>query len=140
MENQQFWYFSKGKLVYTKNPLHQKTHRVFFSSRMLVFRAPTAKIRIIDYSKKRKYLKTRKNCFYRSLRKVESFPFFLQFSTYFTLTSSRYTSYDSIFNSQTARATSMSDCQTRDMAWDVGEPRKSWIMVKIHFSARFPES
>ena len=99
-----FWKINKfGTLVrencyIQKTTLHQKTHRVFFSSQMLVFRAPTAKIGIIDYSKEPKYQKTTKNSFYRSLRKVESFPFFLQFSKYFALPSFHYTACGRFFS------------------------------------------
>ena len=98
LKNQQIQYFSKGKLFCSQITLYQKTHTVIFSLPNLGFRRPTAKIEVCDYGKSSKYQKVAKNCFYRSLRKVETFPFFLQFSKYFALPSSHYTTYGRIFS------------------------------------------
>ena len=51
-----------------------------------------------------------------------------------------YTCFFGWWSESIFRKSSFGDAGRPNMAWDVGEPWKSWNMVKIHFSTRFPES
>ena len=85
-----FTTFSKEKLLCSKVHLTVKDNRDRFSTpQNWIFRLQLPKTGIFNFCKNSKYRKIVKNCFYRSLRKVESFLFFLQFSKYFAPTSSR---------------------------------------------------
>ena len=85
-----FTTFSKEKLSCSKVHLTSKDNRERFSTtKNWIFRLQLPKTGIFDFCKNSKYRKMVKNYFYRSLRKVESFLFFLQFSKYFAPTSSR---------------------------------------------------
>ena len=69
-----------------ENSPYIKRHIEWFSApKSWIFELRLSKIGVFDYNKKPKYQKTAKNCFYRSLRKVESFPFFFTvFNVFYT--------------------------------------------------------
>ena len=77
-----FTTFSKEKLLCSKVHLTSKDNRERFSTtKNWIFRLQLPKTEIFNFCKNSKYRKIVKNCFYRSLRKVESFPFFYSFQS-----------------------------------------------------------
>ena len=95
-----FTTFSKEKLLCSKVHLTSKDNRERFSTtKNWIFRLQLPKTGIFDFCKNSKYRKMVKNCFYRSLRKVESFPFFFTVFKVFCTDFISHIPHDRIFDS-----------------------------------------
>ena len=111
-----FTTFSKEKLLCSKVHLTVKDKRDRFSTpQNWIFRLQLPKTGIFDFCKNSKYRKMVKNCFYRSLRKVESFPgFFTVFKVFCTAFIPLYLVWQDFLTLQ-QEPVSKSDCQSWDM-------------------------
>ena len=95
-----FTTFSKEKLLCSKVHLIAKDNRDRFSTpQNWIFRLQLPKTGIFNFCKNSKYRKIVKNCFYRSLRKVESFLFFFTVFKVFCTDFISHIPHDRIFDS-----------------------------------------